>query len=307
VTAFWSSVNGKLADKLAAISAPALVFWLGGLAAWSLGHGGGRALARAAGWLGRQSSFGAAAALVIVLAGVSASGLIVSRATLPALRLLEGYWPARPAWVAAYRKHRAAKVADQVDADLATWQELRLKRAPEAGDLAEIYRLEVALHRYPDPPGPFQPTRTGNLLRSAEGRPGAKYGLDAVTVWPQLWLVLPASTKDEITSARTALDNSVAATLWGILFCAFTPWTILALPAGLLVAVVAAVAWVPARAEVFGSMLEAAFDLHRAALYQQLRWPLPANPDDEYEQGLMVTQYLWRGLTGTAPEFTPLR
>ena len=237
-------VNGKLGDKLAAISAPALVFWLGGLVAWSLGHGGVRALARAAGWLGQQSSFGAAAALVIVLAGVSASGLIVSRATLPALRLLEGYWPARPAWVAAYGRHRAAKVADQVDAELAAWQDLRLKRAPEAGDLAEIYRLEVALHRYPDPPGPFQPTRTGNLLRSAEGRPGAKYGLDAVTVWPQLWLVLPASTKDEITSARTALDNSVAATLWGILFCAFTPWTILALPAGLLVAVVAAVAWV---------------------------------------------------------------
>jgi len=52
-------------------------------------------------------------------------------------------------------------------------------------------------------------------------------------------------------------------------------------------------------------MLEAAFDLHRAALYQQLRWPLPANPDDEYAQGLLVTQYLWRGLTGTAPEFTP--
>jgi len=244
------------------------------------------------------------AVLVIALVAVSASGLVVSRATLPALRLLEGYWPARPRLVAAFRKRLTDKVDDQVTDDLASWQDLRLKENPDGADLAEIYRLELAMHRRPDPPGPYQPTRIGNLLRAAEGRPGGKYGLDAVTVWPQLWLVLPAETQLEITAARTALDNSVAATIWGILFLAFTPWTILALPAGLIAAVVTAVAWVPARAEVFGSLFEAAFDLHRVALYQQLRWPLPANPAEEIEQGLLVTEYLWRGWDDPVPTFT---
>ena len=148
------------------------MFWLGGLAAWSLGHGGVRALDRAAGWLAKQSSFGAVAALVIVLAGISASGLIVSRATLPALRLLEGYC-ARPACLGRPLTASTAQLRSPIGWT-PTWPRGRtcgLKPAPEAADLTEIYRLEVALHRHPDPPGPFQPTRTRNLLRSAEGRP----------------------------------------------------------------------------------------------------------------------------------------
>jgi hypothetical protein len=34
--------------------------------------------------------------------------------------------------------------------------------------------------------------------------------------------------------------------------------------------------WIPGRAEVFDDLLEATFDLHRIALYRQLRCPLPA-------------------------------
>jgi hypothetical protein len=62
--------------------------------------------------------------------------------------------------------------------------------------------------------------------------------------------------------------------------------------------------WVPARAEVFGDLVEAAYDLHRTALYAQLRWPLPTNPKEERDQGELLTSYLWRGSHAIDPKFT---
>ena len=41
--------------------------------------------------------------------------------------------------------------------------------------------------------------------------------------------------------------------------------------------------------------MEASFDLYRFALYEQLRWPLPENPDDERKAGELLSEYVWRG------------
>jgi hypothetical protein len=138
----------------------------------------------------------------------------------------------------------------------------------------------------------------------AESRPVGKYGLDAVVVWPHLWLVLPETTRQELGTARQALDSAARAFLWGLLFLAFTPWTPLAAPVGLAVAAAALYRSVPAAARVFADLVEAAFDLHRTALYQHMRWPLPANPQHERAEGKQLTTYLWRGLDAPSPQFT---
>lgn len=171
--------------------------------------------------------------------------------------------------------------------------------------LAKYGRLERARERRPSQPCLYLPTKTGNILRAAETRPRDRYGLDAVAVWPRLWLVLPDSTKQEINGARTALDSAVAASIWGILFLVFTGWTILALPIGLAVCAAAVLVWVPARAGVFCQLVVAAFDVHRTLLYQQLRWPLPVTPYDEQLRGKDVSSYLQKGSDDTTPTFTP--
>ena len=61
--------------------------------------------------------------------------------------------------------------------------------------------------------------------------------------------------------------------VWGLLFCGFVPLAWWALPAGLIVAALAVLWWVPRRAEVFADLVDAAFDLHRGGLYEQMRWP----------------------------------
>jgi hypothetical protein len=42
-------------------------------------------------------------------------------------------------------------------------------------------------------------------------------------------------------------------------------------------------------------------------LYEQLRWPLPANPGEERQTGARMTTYLWRGSAGDEPAFSSAR
>ncbi len=89
--AFWDAVGGKLADRWATVTAPALVFWLAGLAAWTRHRGGLHTLSEQTDWLDRQSPAVQTAAILTVLLAVLASGILVARGATPVLRLLEGY------------------------------------------------------------------------------------------------------------------------------------------------------------------------------------------------------------------------
>jgi hypothetical protein len=303
--AFWNSVGGKIADRWATVSAGALVFWVGGLLAWALGHGGFSSLKEPADWLARQPTPTQLALVLAVLLGVAASGIVVQSLTTPAIRAMEGYWPS---WLEPIRNVLVKRMARRAEKDDKRWQELAERVLPPARptgpDMAAFLRLEQRLHRRPAKTEQLMPTALGNTLRAAEGHPVDKYGLDGVSVWPHLWLVVPDATRQELITARAALDSAARACVWGLLFVAFAPWTLLAVPAGLVVAASAVYWWAPAAAQVFADLVEAAFDLHRTALYQHLRWPLPVNPRDERVQGQRLTMYLWRGLDGSSPTFT---
>jgi hypothetical protein len=133
-----------------------------------------------------------------------------------------------------------------------------------------------------------------------------KYGLDAVSLWPHMWLLMPDAARQELIAARATLDASVTAAVWGLLFLVFIPWSPWAAAVGLGVAAVTVLVWVPARAVTFAALVEAAFDLYRQDLYVQLRWPLPTSPYDERREGRRVTTYLIRGSNARTPRFTPL-
>ena len=303
LAAFWEAAGNKLADRWAAVSIPALIFWLGGLAAWTYHRGGLHTLA-AQTWLERQTSAIQVAVIVTALLGVAASGILIEQAATPVLRLLEGYWPS---WIGPLRRRLTKWLAGQATAEAAAWQRAhaRVQAAnPTAEDLAAYARLERRRRRRPATAAYFLPTPIGNILRAAERRPVDKYGLDTIAVWPHLWLLLPEDTRTELRAARASLDSAVVTAIWGILFCAFTPFTWLAIPIGLAVATIAVTVVTPARAQVFGELVEAAYDLHRTAVYQQLRWPLPANPQQEHHAGTQLTTYLRRGSDSTTPTFT---
>lgn len=304
---FWEGVSAKLADRWAAVSAPALVFWLGGLLAWAYSRGGWSRLGAATRWLAGQSTVAAVAVTLGVLLAVTGSGLVVQRLTFPVLRFLEGYWLACLGRPRRYLVSRVRRHAERESDHLQDLARHVLGNPPDATaeQRASFVRLDRRRRRRPNNPADYMPTRIGNILRAAETWPGDKYGLDAVVVWPRLWLLLPDTARQELLGARAALDGAVAGAIWGVLFCVFAAWTPLAVPAGLAVAIASVVLWTPGRAEAFGDLVEAAYDLYRVALYQQLRWPCPADPQQELAEGRRMTEYLWRGRNDSWPTFTP--
>ena len=306
LTAFWQALGGKLADRFAAVAVPALVFWLGGLAAWTVHQGSLDAVTRQLGWLDRQGAGVQVAVLVTLLLAVAGSGVVVGELATPVLRLLEGYWPR---WADPLRLRLARRLAKRAAAEAPAWQKayerVQPPADPTAEDLAVYTRLERRRRRRPSSPGYFLPTPIGNILRAAERRPFDKYGLDAVVLWPRLWPALPETLRSDLLAARANLDRATVAGVWGVLFCAFAPFTFWAIPIGLGVAATAVVAVVPGRAQAFGELQEAAYDQYRTTLYAQLRWPLPANPHQERVEGLRLTSYLWRGSDDMSPAFIP--
>jgi hypothetical protein len=303
LTKFWETIGSNLAERWVAVSVPALVFWFGGLLAWLYSQGGVAGLQQPLKWLGQQPTPTQIGVLLALLLGVVASGEIVAEITTPALRLMEGYWPAL---LEPLRERRVGYVEERVKSLDEKFQELAgpvQDRTATPQERAEYVRIDRQLRRFPAKES-YQPTTVGNILRAAESRPVDKYGLDAVAVWPHLWLLLPNTVQSELAAARRSLNAAVGACLWGLLFLAFAPWAWWAALVGLGVTLVAFRFWVPSRAEMFADLVEAVFDLYRTTLYSQLRWPLPTDPRAERIVGQHVTMYLVRGLDDDKPTFT---
>ena len=302
---FWKATAGKLADRWAAAVAPAIVFWGAVVLAWAHAGSGWSRLTRISDWLNKQQVASQVAALIGALVVVAASVIVVQRLTDPVLRALEGYWPAPLAPVAyVFRKFVQWRKAR----DDQKWQALQKKiegMEPTAGQLARQARLDRRRRCRPVLDNELLPTRIGNILRAAETRPRHRYGLDVMLIWPRLWLILPETARSELGAARSSLNASVAAVIWGTAFAAFTfPflkwWSLVALTIPFL----AIVWWVPARAEVFAELIRSSVELYRVALYNQLRWPLPDNPQEEPECGKALTKYLEQGSDQPEPQFT---
>jgi hypothetical protein len=300
---FWDAVGSKLADRWLTVAGPALLFWAGGMLAWALSA---KDLVTLLARIEDLTAASLGTQLVVLTAGlivVTASVLFVDRLTLPATRLLEGYWPPglRPLRRALVKRRSRA-----IERKEGEWQALAAKIGERTATLDERIRyadLEVQLHRVPAAERRM-PTRLGDVLRAAETLPIDKYGLDAVKCWPRFWLVLPETTRKELTAARDAMDAAVRACIWGTLAVGFAIWSPWALVLGPLIARLAYVSWACPRAEVFADLVESSFDVHRAALYAALRWPLPGDPASERAAGELLTDYLWRGSEGATPAFT---
>ncbi|MFC4532841.1 hypothetical protein [Sphaerisporangium dianthi] len=303
---FWKGVGGKLSDRwAAALFSPAFAFWCGGLAAWLLRPGPSGAQERLR-ELSRHvqglSPIVQGLYVVAPLVLVTLSGLALQQLAPPVLRLLQGYWPRPFAPLASLMRRRLSGRADARSArlrDLAALPPASLT----AEQLAERARLQRRHRRVPVPRAQRMPTRLGNVLRASESRIRSRYGLDPIVCWPRLWLLLPDTTRQEITAARTTLMLTVQTLVTAALFAVWTVWTWWALPISLVVAFASLRRALPA-AVALGDLFEASFDLHRRLLYEAARWPLPTNPSAERAEGARLTTYLTTGSRATTPEFT---
>jgi len=305
---FWEGLGSKVAESWAtALVGPAFVFWAGGLLAWVTHFGAGDVAEK---FLELEGPL--KIALILAVPAIVFLTTALQQPLIPAaLRLLEGYWPD---WC-SIRVLLTTRQSNAIGQAAAGWQALRLKGLDKLTDheMQDYVRYDRAVKLAPAE-GERMPTRLGNILRSAERRPTAKYGLDGVICWPRLWMLLPEAAKNDLSTSRSTLDSAVRTWMLSVLFMfwaavSFVPgsfantWTLWPLPAGF-VAALLAYRWGLSAAEVYGDLIEAAYDLYRFALYEALRWPLPAMTSNELLSGRQLTEYLLRGTVSPAVTFS---
>lgn len=242
--------------------------------------------------------------LMIALLIVVVFAIVVQRFELPTLKFLEGYWFR---WLRPLRRWLINRQIAQASVAEQQFQLVSQKgiQALSPDEIDEYVRLDWRLRQIPAQSDRRMPTRLGNILRAAERRPLEKYGLDAVICFPRLWLLLPTEVKTELVEARAQLNTMVRIWIWSVLFLGWGVWSGWAIGLGIFSAWLAH-RWMLAAAIVYGDLVEAAFDLHRTALYKSVRWRLPNNPIEEQQMGRSLTNSLWRGFTEPEPNFKNL-
>jgi hypothetical protein len=288
LTALTKDLPGKWLERL---FGPAFVFWAGGLLlvfgptglmAWWEYLLGLPALAQV-GWL--------VAALLVL----NASAAVMERLRLPLLRLLEGYWP----WpLHLLEAPLSALVRRRVQRQRERWSDLMQQRESQPltpAERMELARLEQARLDFPPDLADLRPTAVGNILRAVERRVVHRYGLDAVLLWPRLWLLLPEDARQEIAAARESLDRLAEAWGWGLCFLVWAFWQPWAAPIALVWMLLAA--WLArSLARTFAVLVQSAFDLYRWRLYEALHFPVPEEKGDaERAAGQSLTRYIQRG------------
>jgi hypothetical protein len=221
--------------------------------------------------------------------------IVLQPMQLPLVRLLEGYWSARS--LRPLRTWRVRRHQNKRD---------KLERAQSVNDsvndLEDASEAAWLLRRsYPARKRTLA-TRLGNVLRASEDRAGSRYGLDAVTVWPRLYVVLSVDMKNMLNDRRNQLDAAVRLT--ATLLITGPVLGVLLLRSGIWLAVPGAVVLVSfftyrvsvVAAAAYGEVIECAFDLFRFDLLRALHLKLPLNRDMEKQCNEALMRFLAQGV-----------
>jgi hypothetical protein len=154
------------------------------------------------------------------------------------------------------------------------------------------------------------PTRLGNAIRSFETHSNKRYGLDGVTAWPRIEMLLEEEEREIIVEAQSQFALFVNLTVLPGLFGIYVlvdlvinPPASLLVEATLIVVVLGAVfaltcgfyqAAVGAAVR-WGMPVRAAFDLHRLDLYAKLGLTRPASADAESDIARAATRLMLYG------------
>jgi hypothetical protein len=272
---FFEGLGSKLSERwLEYLFSPALIFY---------GAGALLLYVRFANPIGTWvAALSEPAQIALVVAGfmlVVQSAVLMERFAPQGLSWLCGNWPVFLSWPAKQRKAAHVRRFQSLEGE---WQKTN------DGEIGQ------KLDQYPPNASDVKPTLLGNILLAAERFPRDKYGLDPAVCWPELWLVLPKTTRLVISGARKRLDEDVVSILWGVLALAWAvvDWRVLPL----------AVIWVwlfyrqaLQSACGYSVLFKAAFDLHRMDLYRKLNWPIPRDTAEEAGCGERLSQYLYLG------------
>ncbi|MFC7304707.1 hypothetical protein ACFQVC_10815 [Streptomyces monticola] len=314
---FLNALGQKLAERwLTLLVLPGALFLAAATAARVLGQAHALDHRRLTGRITEWAQAPAASTVggqVILLGAVLAAAAAVGLAAQGLGSLVKGAalaadwrtWPAplrgwarglvtrrRARWAAAAREYRR-----QLDADARA-----LARSGRRADPAPRRAAHHAMRRVAAEE-PDRPTWSGDRIHAAAVRLDRDDHLDLPLVWPHVWLLLPETTRADITAAEQALARATTLGGWALLYAPLAAWWWPAAPVAVAVALTARHR-VRGAADTYARLVEAAARLHTNDLAAQLgiEPPGPSGPP----VGETLTQRLSPGTPLPAPaEETP--
>ncbi len=272
MSGFFQALAAKLAERwVTFLVVPGAMFVA---AVWTAAHLG---QAHAVDWhaltqyasattaiLARQPAATQALLAVVVLVATIGASLAVQAMAVVTRLIWLGLWP-RP--VAAIRRWQVGRRAARWSRLLERRRRLEQESPRQSRSDAQQLRINTLADRLNRLSwvAPRRPTWMGDRINGVERIALDRYGLDLRFTWPRLWLLLPETSRAEITTANTAFAAAVAVGTWA--------WPYLALgiawwPAALIGAGAGVTGWARARDAVgdLAAITEAALDLHGRAL-----------------------------------------
>ncbi|MFF2847462.1 hypothetical protein ACFVT5_14150 [Streptomyces sp. NPDC058001] len=274
MTGLFDSTSGVLGRRLFTTTwVPVLVF--GALVTVLVLSATGWSLARGR-WDGLSADLRGLAIVLFLAVTVLLTQLLA--AVRPGIiRLFEGYWDAVPL-LRRIARRCARRLDDPVERSRRPWS----LPAPEE----------------------MLPTRFGNIIRAAE-QEARRYGMDAATAWPRLYVTLPETFTTHFAAAAGAVDLAVTISSLGAVFAVVgggfaavaLPWYAAAYCAG----GGALTCWLGHQAAVraavaYGELIRTAFDVHRWLLLDAMGLTRPTGLNAEREQWRQIHQVWQRGV-----------
>jgi hypothetical protein len=186
-------------------------------------------------------------------------------------------------WDRAYRRFQdALLIAGRAQVD----------GAPDAPELVRAAeRLNATLTRIALV-RPQRPFWLGDRMAAADRRVLERYQLDLASAWPRLWLVMPDTTRVELGTAQTTLNNNARLAGWAVCYLSLgTIWW----PAAVIGAITAVTAWRRASeaGDILAELVETTVDIHGRALADSLGISCPGLLTAEV--GAEITTLLRKG------------
>jgi len=211
--------------------------------------------------------------LVAVLAAAAGIGIVAQAlGSLIETAVLAAGWREWPSGLAALVERRVNSRQLRWNDAHTTYNRLhRQARLPNPDDRPTPAALHAAardLNRVSSEL-PERPTWTGDRVSAAAVRLERDLHLDLATLWPHLWLILPETSRTQITDARGGLSRAAVLGGWAVLYTPLTWWWWPALPIAVTLAAVSRHR-IRAAAAVYALLLEAAARLYVGALANQL-------------------------------------
>jgi hypothetical protein len=259
-------------------------------------------------FLSKKSTLGATTSIVIVWL----LSILLMAFNRPIIRLLEGYGDLNPFRVLLGRERENFKT--QAEPHLRRMNNVldaRRQGVPESEEFSELSVWQTTSN-YPEEVALVLPTRLGNVMRAYERYSDVVYGIEAIVVWPRLFMLIPEQARERIRDGEALFHFAVNMLLAGTLTLATSVGMIIdilyyngvadasklfSFPIIAVLALGVFFTWfswwvLPDTARQRGEQVKSTFDLYRSNLADALGLQLPDTEAEERRMWRLVSRRL---------------